>query len=92
MNTKIKKLLSVSWFRTIVFNFQHLPLKQAVKLPIFLFAPYIIYARKTRIVIDADVVTTGMIQLGYNMVPPYPGKGIVIELGGVKYYLEGIAF
>ncbi len=33
--------ISVSWFRSLLFNFRHLPFHQAIKMPILLYHPHI---------------------------------------------------
>ena len=35
----VKDIIDVSWIRSIMFNFAHLPIKQAVHIPILLYHP-----------------------------------------------------
>lgn len=67
--------------RTICFNFRHLPLRQAIKLPIWLYRPYI-KSCEGCITLTGGGIKTGMIRLGFNMVSIYPRNGIMIENRG----------
>lgn len=79
-----KKLKSIAKLihampHSIYFNFKHLPLKQAFKLPIFLYHAKV--SGKGRYIIEGEV-ETGMIHLGFPMVSIYKGKGIILENKG----------
>lgn len=74
-----KGIFILSLPATIYFNFKHLPFKQAVKLPIFLWYPRIIGNGKYKI---EGKVKTGMIRLGVSIVTIYRRNGIVIENKG----------
>ncbi len=67
---------------SVVFNFRHLPIQQAWKLPIWLRKPHI-YKMKGRIKIEAPI-KTGMIRLGGLGGHMYPDNGIhLTQMGGV---------
>ncbi|MBP9993442.1 MAG: acyltransferase [bacterium] len=77
-NETIKKrilfLIKTNWIKTIWFNFKHLPLKQAVCLPIFIsYHTRIKCDRKSLIIIDLQKVMgggrIGMVKLGYENMP-----------------------
>lgn len=82
----LKKILNNFWILrsiipTIYFNFHYLPLRQAIKLPIFLYKPKLLNISGA-VKIEGKI-STGMIQLGKNCIPLYPNTGIVFEnLGG----------
>lgn len=65
--------------RSIVFNFKHLPLKQAYKLPILIYKGKI--KNSGTIIIKGDI-KSGMIRLGFNMVSIFPNNGIILENRG----------
>ena len=79
---KFLKLLKLSWVKTIYFNFKYLPFNQAIKLPIFLFNPHIKISNQGGVKIDSNTIDTGMIQLGYDYIEPYPGCGIQLSVSG----------
>lgn len=66
----------ISPFSTIWFNFRHLPLKQAIKLPIILNHP-VLYGNG-KYVIEGKA-RFGMIKLGISIARIFKDKGIVIE-------------
>lgn len=68
-------------FHIIYFNFNYLPIKQAIKLPILLYKPKFIKC-KGNIKIEAKNISFGMIKLGIPIVSVYPFSGISIELLG----------
>ena len=74
MRNKLKKIFNLSILTTIYFNFKYLPFKQAIKLPIFLFNPSLKLGRQSKIIIQNKQISTGMIQLGYNFIPPLSKK------------------
>lgn len=73
--------------QSIYFNFHYLPFKQAVKLPILVYKLHIVEG-KGKVVIDAPVIKTGMIQLGFNVVSVYPRTGITWDNHGGKVIFE----
>lgn len=86
----MKKVLSKIWANlpwlfylpwTIVFNFKHLPFKQACKFPIWLCNPRL--GKLSGKIIISGNVKFGMIRLGEKRVFVYPGRGISIENRGV---------
>ena len=66
---------------SVFFNFKHLPLHQAVKLPIWLYKPKFIVL-KGEIKIDYKNIKSGIIRLGQNLVSIYPNTGIHLEIMG----------
>lgn len=71
-----------SMLSSILFNFRHLPIKQAYKLPIWLRKPHL-YSVKGVIRIDAPI-RPGMIRLGGFGGHMYPDNGIhITQTGGV---------
>lgn len=69
---KLRKLLKVSIFKTIYFNFHYFPIKQAVKFPVFLFNTEL-RCMKGNVYIDLppNRIKPGMIQIGYRGTPIY---------------------
>lgn len=61
----IKVLLSIP--RTIIFNLLNLPIKQAIKLPIWLANNVKIYSNKGKIILPKDV-SFAMIRIGYHTI------------------------
>ncbi len=60
----LKKLWSLSWFDTIRFNFHYLPLKQAIRLPFFLYSSELI-CLKGAVTLNAKKISPGMIKFGH---------------------------
>lgn len=58
-------LPQINIFRTVIFNFTTLPLKQAVKFPIFLYGKVRFYSLEGKIKIEGPVITK-MIKIGAN--------------------------
>ena len=60
---------------SVIFNFYYLPLKQAIRLPIFC---YKVNFKKLngRVIIDASEIKPGMIRLGFPVVRAYPNNGL----------------
>lgn len=85
---KFKKLLKISWFYTLYFNFHYLPFKQAIKIPIFLYKPTLLKC-KGSVEIKSNSIKTGMIQLGVLSVSLYPNTGIIWENHGGKVIFRG---
>ena len=82
----LKKLRYI--IHIIYFNFHYLPIKQASKLPIFLYNPHLLCC-KGRILLKPEngIIKTGMIRLGYRNVSIYPNNGIIWEnKGGVVVF------
>lgn len=88
---KIKKILrflkeEYKWFPympwTIYFNFHYLPLKQAMRLPIWLYKPNLVKLHGSIKINCLGGAKMGMIRLGYPRVSIYPGRGIMIENRG----------
>ena len=57
-------LLKLNWPKTLYFNFKYLPLKDAIKIPIFIYKQTYFYKLKGTINIDAESLCHGMIQIG----------------------------
>ena len=76
-----------SIFSSIYFNFHYLPFKQAIKLPIILYKPYLLNC-KGKVIIDGNI-KTAMIQLGRYNVSLYPNSGIVFENNGGEIIFQG---
>lgn len=55
----------VSIPKTIYFNFKYLPIKQAIKLPIFVSNRVFLDKVRGKVVINSDI-KTGMIKIGFN--------------------------
>lgn len=81
---KIRIILS-----SIIFNFRHLPCKQAIRLPILLYKPRFL-GNPGKIVIEAPV-KFGMIKLGFNSVSIYPFSGIALQIKGTIIF-KGSAY
>lgn len=74
------KYVHLYLIQTIIFNFRHLPVRQAIYLPIFIHKPD---CKKFRGKIRIDVnVETGMIQLGEHIVSIYPNTGFHLDGSG----------
>lgn len=73
---------------TIYFNFYYLPFKQAIKLPILLYKPELLKVNG-KVIIDAAVLKTGMIRLGFRTVSLYPNSGIMWENHGGTVVFNG---
>lgn len=80
----VKKLWKLGTFLRILpgtlwFNFRHLPFKQAVKLPIFVYKAKVTGNGKF---IYEGPLKLGAVRLGFNQVSIYPNSGIKIENRG----------
>ena len=75
---------------TAYFNFRYLPFKQAIKLPILLYKPKFVRL-KGKVVIDADHVSFGMIQLGPLVNTCNPNCGVSIDNRGGTIVFKGRA-
>ena len=87
MNT-LRKILKISWLQTFYFNFHYLPLKQAIKLPVFLYHPKLLKC-KGQVIIESENIRRGMIRFGEYIVSLYPNTGIVWENHGGKVIFKG---
>ena len=85
---KLRLIFKVSWIATLYFNFHYLPFKQAIKLPILLYKAKLLKCLG-EVIIESDVLRTGMIQMGDYGVSLYPNKGIVWENHGGKAIFRG---
>ena len=71
-----------AFFPSLLFNFRHLPWRQAIKLPILLYKPHIL-KQKGKITIDSDNVRFGMIKMGFPTSAIFPyHSGITIKNEG----------
>lgn len=82
----LKTIRSNSWMlrslaKTVFFNLHYLPLRQAIKLPIWLYKAKLLKTRG-RITINARNIRPGMIRLGVNKVSVYRNSGISLEING----------
>ena len=84
----IKQILKINWLFTLYFNFHYLPLKQAIKLPIFLYKPKLLKC-SGKVIIETETIKPGMIRLGEYTVSLYPNKGMVWENHGGKVIFKG---
>lgn len=62
----------VNPFATVYFNFHYLPLRQAARLPIWLYGQPKLLALKGQVEIAADHVWCGMVKLNATKHTPYP--------------------
>lgn len=85
---ELKRLLKINWLYSFYFNFHYLPFKQAIKLPVILFKPKLLKC-KGEVILDSEIIKTGMIQLGEHLVSLYPNKGLVWENHGGKVVFKG---
>jgi len=63
----------ISFFKTIVFNFSHLPLKEAVKFPIIISPSAVVFPCNGKIKINSEI-RTGMIKIGVSDIPLFTKK------------------
>lgn len=73
---------------TIYINLKYLPLKQAVKLPIWVIKPHF-YNLKGKIILDTTHISCGMIKLGVLCALSYPDTGIRLNLQGGTIVFKG---
>src|SRR5574344_485775 len=86
MKKWLLKFFRDSWLlwnlpKTFWFNFHYLPIKQAIKLPIWLRKPHFVKCGG-KIIIESGSIKTGMIRLGTYGVSIYPDSGIIFENRG----------
>lgn len=65
-------------FKTIFFNFYHLPFRQAILLPIWLYKAKLYDSFKGKVVINSTHLHPGMIRLGFMGGHMYPNNGVQI--------------
>lgn len=64
---RIYHVMRFNYFKTLLLNFRLLPFRQAIRLPIVVYAPCEILIRRSRLVFADDVEPTfGLIALGRN--------------------------
>lgn len=81
----------LSFPKTLLFNLRHLPLRQAVKLPICIRYGSIVHIAKGRICIEGDL-RTAMIRIGFHKVPVCNYKDCTqIIIDGGKLVFQGTA-
>ena len=73
------------------FNFHYLPFRQAVKLPILLQKPHFIKL-KGKVIIQADRVSFGMIQMGTLVNTCNPNNGITFDIDGTLIFKGSAIF
>lgn len=56
----------LNFFKTILFNFKLLPLKEAIKFPVFIYGKTDIYFLSGNVVFNRCKVKKGMVKMGYN--------------------------
>lgn len=76
-----KMIMLRSILASIPFCLRHLPLRQAVKLPILVYKPKYL-SQKGRYVIDCHNVRFGMIRMGFLRCALYPDTGVTIKNEG----------
>ena len=76
-----KMIMLRSILAYIPFCLRHLPLRQAVKLPILVYKPKCL-SQKGRYVIDCHNVRFGMIRMGFLRCALYPDTGVTIKNEG----------
>lgn len=59
---------------SLIFNFKYLPIKQAVKLPIWIYKAHLLELGGS-VSIESDDIHSGMIQLGFPRAATYPDNG-----------------
>ena len=84
---RLKRLLS-SLPKTIYFNFHYLPLRQALKLPIWLRTAEL-KKMKGKVIIDSKIIRPGMITLGFREASVFPNTGIMWENKGGTIIFHG---
>lgn len=89
-NQAIKYILSVP--KTIYFNFRTLPIKQAVKLPIFVsYATKFMYLRRGCISLDDSIkYKTFSVVIGFNGTCVVPPQKSMISLKKGSFLIKGI--
>lgn len=94
---KLKKFLRLLWYylpwlhKSIYFNFHYLPFRQAVLLPILLKKPHFI-CLKGKVIIEAEKITPGMIQLGKLVNTCNPNNGMSFDIDGTLIFKGSALF
>jgi acetyltransferase-like isoleucine patch superfamily enzyme len=57
-------LVELNILKTVFFNFKVFPISTAIKLPVFFFGPVRFASLKGTVIMEAEVVTRGMVQFG----------------------------
>lgn len=92
--SKMHSFFSVNWFKTIVFNFAHFSIKDAVRIPVFIYRRTRIENAEGKVQIEAPI-KTGMIRIGpryVGVVDPICDRTIFQLSGGGKIILRGTAY
>lgn len=86
-----KSFISINWIMTLVVNFKYLPLKQALKFPIFVYR-LSFCSGKGKILISSNIIVPGMIKLGIKHEPSCISfQGIhIINNGTIVFKGSGI--
>lgn len=89
---KLSTLISYPFLilRSLPFNLIHLPLKQAIKVPIILHKFHAV-TMKGKIIIDTDNVYCGMIHLGAYRSKVFPNDGLTWDQRGGTVIFKGKA-
>lgn len=74
------------FFKTVFFNFYHLPFKQAIKLPIWLYKAKLYDCFKGKVVIASENIHPGMIRFGFMGGHMYPNNGVQIWNKGMLIF------
>lgn len=74
------------FFKTVFFNFYHLPFKQAIKLPIWLYKAKLYDCFNGKVIIASKDIRPGMIRLGFMGGHMYPNNGIQIWNKGMLIF------
>ena len=81
---RIKNLLKIDFIKTIFFNLKYLPLKQSIRLPIYIYRGVRFNRLKGYIQLNASTVYHGMIKIGKvimgNADPKY--QRAILEIDG----------
>lgn len=89
MLEKLRKIWDLSWINTIRFNFHYLPLKQAIRLPFFLYNTEIL-CMEGKIVLEAKKIYAGMIRFGHRGVPLYSNQGFIFSNKGTILFHDNV--
>lgn len=86
---KLTKQNQVLFFKTLYFNMRSLPLKQALKIPIFLYSNTEIISSKGKVKIEANSISTGMIRWGWFHSYRSQGKTRINNNGCIVFHGSG---
>lgn len=73
---KLKTLVQVSWLKTVYFNFYYLPLKQAIKLPVWLYSCKLAKMNGS-VKLGSTRIKPGMVRLGIHGVILFPKEPLI---------------